>query len=173
MSVYVAGLSETIQVLNDLPRKQQKRIIPKAVRAGGGPFLKAVRANAPAMNKTLKRSLIMVVRRYAAGALAVIGQDRGKTRGKGVGKANKSTGGISGRGDLVPIHLVENPTKPHDVAGKPWMAFGGVVRRSIRHPGTRGKYFVRNSARQAEAEAVRSFTNKLAGETIIEAGRLG
>jgi len=158
----------------EVAQKQQKKILPKAVRAGGGPFLKAVRANAPSMNKTLKRSIILVIRRYRTGALAVIGQDKGKTRGKGVGKS-KHGGGISGRGDLVPIHLVEAPTKPHSINPKVRKAlkFNDRFAKSVRHPGTAGRHFVRKSAQQAEGEAIRSFTDKLRVETLAEAGRLG
>ena len=178
----ITGIPSTIRILNELPKRQQKKILPKAARAGGGPFLKSIRSNAPAMNKTLKRSMIMVIRRYRTGAWAIVGQDKGKTRGKGIGKGIKRGGGISGRGDLVPIHLVEEPTKAHEVRARRAraLAFGfdrdtgkSNFARRIRHSGTRGKHFVRKSARQSQGAAVRAFTDKLRTETLIEAGRLG
>ena len=82
---------------------------------------------------------------------------------KGVTPASKITRGrwgvrydIKGSGNpsaLVriwgPFHLVEGPTKPHDIrprgkgrrrsTGKKAIAFNGVVRASAHHPGTRGK----------------------------------
>lgn len=178
----LSGVPSTMRILNDLPKKQQKKILPKAARAAGGPFLKSVRANAPSMNKTLKRSMIMLVRRYRTGAWAIIGQQKGKSRGKDVGRGVKRGGGISGRGDLVPVHLVENPTKAHEVQAKraKALAFGfdrdtgkSNFARRIRHPGTRGQHFIRKSARQSESAAVRAFTDKLRTETLAEAGRLG
>ncbi len=179
----ITGIPSTIRILNELPKRQQKKIIPKAARAGGNPFLKAARANAPGTNKIFKRSLILLVRRYATGAFAIIGQDKGKvTSGAKAARKRTIRGGISGRGDVVPIHLVENPTRAHLVQpkNKRTLAFGfdadtgtSIFARSIRHPGTRGSRFVRKSAQQAQSQAIREFENKLRVETLAEAGRLG
>ena len=56
-----------------------------------------------------------------------------------------------------PFHLVDNPTKAHRIGpkrrrgrGKKAVAFNGIVRRSVQHPGTRGKKSFPAAKKKAE-----------------------
>ena len=168
--IAVTGVESTTAALNTLPKKMAKRAVRKSVNAGGGVFLKAARRNAPRANGTFRRSLIVKVKNYQAGSVAIIGQNR---NAKGSAKIKRS-GGISGRGDVVPSHFIENPIKPHRLAPKTktllrFDAGNGVVfARSVMHPGTRGQFPIRRAAQSSEREAVSVLTTKLAVETRSE-----
>ena len=141
------GLSSALAKLESLDRRIRSRAVRKAVRAGGAPIVKSARQQAPVGNGTLKRSITQKIKQYGGSGvvLSVIGQ-RVDNRGKGVGSTGKK-GGISGRGDLVPVHLVESRTKPHAIRGRqnitlayPVLAFAGnsgavVIRRRVRASG--------------------------------------
>lgn len=169
--IKVEGIELASARLSALLPKTQRKILPKVVRAASRPFLLAARAEAPARNKFLRRSLIVLIRRYLTSVWAIIGQEKGKAFRK---TKRLRTGGISGRGDAVPIHLVEEPTRPHVIrkkSGRP-IAFdsgGRRIRRSVRHPGTRGKHFVRSAAASAEKPSLAAFEAKLTEELLKEA----
>lgn len=59
-----------------------------------------------------------------------------------------------------PVHLIEGPTKAHPIVarrlagsrrrkGSRGLAFNGVVRRGVQHPGTQGRRFWRNNVSSA------------------------
>jgi len=176
--IRVAGVNHAVAVLNGLERKTQKRILPKAVRAAGAPFLKAARRRAPKANRLLSRSLALVMRRYSGSVLVVIGQEKTKRFDKAKTKI-KRTGGISGRGELTPLHLVEEDVKPHAIrpraARRLVFQAGGktVYATEVHHPGRRGDHFVRAAAAASEAEGVRQFGVKLTLEVMKEAAASG
>jgi len=178
-AVRLTGADRAVAVLNGLERKTQKRILPKAVRAAGAPFLKAARRFCPKGNRLLSRSLALVMRRYSGSVLVVIGQEKTKRFDKAKTKI-KRRGGISGRGELTPLHLVEEDVKPHAVRPRSakWLRakrlvfqVGGktIYTTEVQHPGRRGDHFVRAAAVASEAEGVRQFTDKLATEVMKEA----
>lgn len=139
-----------------------------------------------------RRALTIVTRTYSDSGtiVAVIGQKKGGTRRKA-----KGGGGISGRGDLIPIHLVEYPTKGHTlerqskartlqglkrflrkhskqptaatVVAKLPQGFRRL-RLDRRHPGTRGARFMKRAADAQGANALNQFSNTLQSE--IERG---
>ena len=170
------GVRETVELFNLLNNRIQKRILGKAVRAGGSVYLKRARELAPANNKIFKRSLIMVIRRYLSGVWAIVGQDRSKVAGKAATKrASKlKGGGISGSNKTVPIHLVDQDIAPHAITptDKKVLAFpiGGTTRFSlnVRHPGIRGKDFMRRAAASAGPAAVDTFEGKYRHELFSE-----
>jgi len=196
--VRLEGVERCLGVLRSLPRKVQKRVLQKAVRAGGNPFLKAARSRAPTRNRLLKSSLALVIRTYDATVLAIIGQEKTKAFFK-VKNKRRQAGGISGRGELTPIHLVEEPVKPHDITGtrnttdvsfkdirgrartkkvaigrilRPLAiatAGGKLFRQRVRHPGHKGRHFIRAAAAQAEQAGLAAFEQKYVEELMKEA----
>lgn len=182
--VRVLGERETQQLLERLEPKVARRILAKAVRAQARPFVKRARALAPKRNRVFSRSLDLVIRRYGGTVFAAIGQDKAKVvRVKRI----KHAGGISGRGDVVPIHLVDQPTKPHKITprkarqiaaiaegrrGVLKINVGGATRyaAAVSHPGTRGAQFMRAAFDSSKEEGVRAFADKFGPELEREAG---
>lgn len=208
ISITLQGEAQTVRVLESLPVKIQERCLGKAVNAGAGPYLRAARANAPRQSGLFVRTLALKVKSYArSGAVvALIGQE--KTRNfKGLAAKVRArikagsvrAGGISRRGDAVPIHLVESPTKPHRIplefrkvrlrittpAGKRRSVYAGVERSAplrlrlpsgqtvyvdqVQHPGTRGSRFLGRAYEASTPEASARFESKLAEEVDREA----
>lgn len=169
------GLETTLAKLRTLPEKVTKRVLPKAIRAAGGPYTKAARALAPKTNRLLSRSMGLVIRRYKGGAVvAIIGQERNKTIKV---KKLKSSGGISGKGFAAPIHLVDAPVKPHRIAatGGGLLRFsqGGAIlyRRVTNHPGHPGANILDRAARSSRPSSQRAFEQKAAVEIEKEAAK--
>lgn len=181
--IRLEGVERVIGRFEFFDRKMRKSIMRKAVRAGGSPFLKTARAKAPVGNSLLKRSLVQLIRVYNGSVWAIIGQE--KTRGFNKQKVKiERKGGLSGRGELTPIHLVEESTQPHTIPGSTRsrmsgkrakatmrLEFGGEViyRGRVRHPGTRGKHFIRAAATEAEKQSLAGFEAKLVEEVMREA----
>ena len=192
VSVTLQGLPQTIATLKTFPNKIQKRALVKAVRAGVRPLLVASRRNAPRRTGIFRASLDTKIKSYRDGVVQVgiVGQKKDKRAERAVnreiragrsitGRLGRGRGGISGRGDLVPVHLVENPTKPHSI---PKDGKGPIVLRlpsgarmvvqSVQHPGTRGSRPIARAADAATGEANSRFAEKLTIEVEAEAAKI-
>jgi hypothetical protein len=185
------GLPPTLKKLAVLPDKIQKRATVKAIRAGAAPFVKAAKRNAPQSSGLFKRSLTSKIKSYRSGAvtLAIIGQLK-SGRITATKKLKAGRGGISGRGDLVPIHLIENDVRPHAISatmirgkqtGGRWRGalriavppVTLVYRRRVHHPGYTGRHPIGKAAAEAEAPALTAFTEKLRVEVDRESATPG
>jgi len=178
--VRLDGEKELLRKMQQLPRRVAKRVLAKAVRAEARPFVKAARRLAPKRNRIFYRSLELVIRRYQGAVFAAVGQNTAKVIRK---RRIKHGGGISGRGDVVPLHLVDQPTRPRRIAPKTrtdgrrgvlrfTVSGSPVFARSVRHPGTRGARFMARAAAAARAEGVSAFASKFATELDREVDRL-
>jgi len=165
-----------VAALNELEYKVRKKVLRKAVRAGGAVFVKSAKRNAPIRTGRLKRSITQKVKTYRPSGtiVSVIGQLRGKQL-KDTKRIKHKRGGISGQGKVVPIHLVDQPTKRHEIfatnyeylrLGAHWYAF------SVWHPGTRGRNFMTRSYSQDKERAVNAFDRKAEFEVDREAARI-
>lgn len=177
--VSVSGFETASKRLRQFDKRVRKSVLAKAARAGGGVFLKAVKAKAPSKNRILKTSFAQKVKRYKNGnVVSVVGQDLGKLRGAKSKKRIRSRGGISGRGDVVPSHLVELPVRPHRIPGRldrktgeqvarvgginAWSAGASVIfTRRINHPGHRGTFFISRASQSAGSPAKKRTETKL------------
>lgn len=178
-TIELEGLAETRQRLLQLPDRIQKRCMSKAVRAGGALFVKAAKRNAPRLTGLFKRSLAQRVKSYQAGKVVVSITGQQNTV-KNRRKLRRGRGGISGRGDLVPIHFVEENTKPHRIPkeGRGMLILrnrsGGrvLVYSVVHHPGTRGQHPIRRAADSQAGAAAQEFAKKLAIEVDAEVAKL-
>jgi len=177
-SVKLEGVAETIQRLIALPDKIQKRCMAKAARAGGAPLVKAAKRYSPRLTGLFKRSLAQKVKSYQAGkvVISITGQQN-EVRNRR--KLRRGRGGISGRGDLVPIHFVEENTKPHRIPkeGRGPLTLrsrsgGQVIVGAVQHPGTRGQHPIRRAFDSANAVSLLEFQKKLATEVDAEVAKL-
>lgn len=183
--IRVKGDEETAAKIVALDKKIRKKVVGKAVNAGATPYLKAARKKAPRVNRYLVKSLEKKVRRYNNGASASVGQVRGRERqDKVVSKlaARKSHkrrgGGISGRGMVVPIHLVDQPVKRHRITPKnnkvlygnrAALAWGDTFAARVNHSGHPGRAFMALAASASNAESTRITEQRLADEIAKEA----
>lgn len=108
------GLAECTKRLQDVPVKIRKRILRKAMVAGGNPLVREARRAVLKDSGNLRKSLDKKIVSYDGGRVVVgiIGQQK---RFRNAGVRRKGHGGISRTGAVVPIHLVENPTRPHRI----------------------------------------------------------
>lgn len=156
--------------LKEFPRRVEKRVLRKSIRAGGNPFLKTARSSAPRRNGLFKRSLALKVKVYPGGTVvAIIGQRKNKRFNKAKLRLKKK-GGISGAGELVPIHLVENAVKAHTIPGP--IRLGRSVVRNVRHPGHAGSGFLARAAATAQPKSQIAFQRKAEQEITNEARNL-
>lgn len=194
VTVRVQGDEETIREIQKIERKIKVRALKKSMNAGANPYLKTARRRAPKQNRYLARSLAKKVKQYNTseanvGAMAVVGQTSGvKNKAAIVAKVSgrknhqRRGGGISGRGLLVPVHLVDQPVKPHRITPRQnRIVYGkraalvweyGKRRRSkryargaVRHPGHPGKQFLEVAALQARPEVESKVYGVLKAET--------
>jgi len=171
--IRVDGIEETAAAFDALDKKVRRRVLPKVARAGGALQLKEARRTVPRVNRHLASSLALVIRRYAGAAVAVIGQDTNKVPR---GKKRKTAGGISGSGAAAPIHLVENPVRPHAIRPTSatqlrFTSHGQVIyARRVQHPGHRGTSSLARAAASTQGTAQAAAERKLAEELAKEAG---
>lgn len=174
-TVTLEGLPATTRALAELPKRIAKRCMMKAIRAGGGPLIKAAKRAAPRATGLFVRSLDQRTVSYRGGqaVVSIVGQKKTVTSRK---KLRKGRGGISGRGDVVPIHFVEEDTKPHRIPleGRGMLLLrvpgkGLVLVDHVMHPGTRGQHPIRTAAETASGDAAARFSEKLEIEVAREA----
>lgn len=197
MKYEIEGVEAAVKKLERFTGSVQRKVVRKGVNAGGAIQLKRARALAP-KGKTgfFRRSLTKVTRSYAKRGVFVslVGQQKKKTfSDKAIATANKrkggSGGGISGQGKVVPIHLIENPTKPHVQrqsaamrrrgrrrAARKVMVFrsgGGTIFASkINHPGTKGAGFLKQAESSSRAAVSAAMASKISAEADAEAAKL-
>ena len=174
--MYADGIKRTQRALDELETRVRKKVLRKSVRAGGAVILKVERKHVPRMTGLLKRSLAQKVKSYKSGnVIAIVGQKKGAkiTARK---KLRKGTGGISGRGDVVPIHLVDQPIQPHEITPTNARAMrigqDQFVGR-VRHPGHRGRRFMWRAAGESRGPAISAFRTKTELEVNREASAVG
>lgn len=174
--IKITGVDATMKKLDRFSGSVRRKIIRKAVRVGGKVHLDTAKQMAPRGTTGLfRRSMRQVVRSYAKKGvfISIVGQQKDKhfsDKAKAVAarKTGGLSGGISGTGRVVPIHLVDQPTKPHRIlsnsASEKPMAFlaGGSVRfaRTVDHPGTAGHRFMERAESSSRQRARAAFTEE-------------
>jgi hypothetical protein len=129
VNITLSGLPATVRKLQALPDKIQRRAVGKAVRAGTRPLVIAARKNAPRSTGIFRASLDVKIKSYKSGTvqIGIVGQktERAVSKMREImagkkltGKLGKGRGGISGGGDLVPVHFIEEGTKPHIIGAE-------------------------------------------------------
>lgn len=151
-------------VLAETRRQLSRRIPELTLRQGATLLLAILRRNAPRRSGRLASSLDVELGHKGAGHFSVlVGQRRGiaaqslysaRRQARGRFSTLRSVHTANAR-DAVPLHFVTSPTKPHVISprrGGSLSINGRQVRGSVRHPGTRGNDFVRQSIREFEGQ---------------------
>lgn len=176
------GNKRAIQKLHRFRGSVQRRFVLKAVGEANKLYLRAAKNAAPkGLTGLFRRSLASVVRRYARNGayIGLTGQQKDKRFSeKATARASRRAGGrggLSGSGRVVPIHLVESPTRRHVIEAKnktgmlAFRAGGGlIVTPRVNHPGTRGTGFLRRSEKQSRAAANAAFRSSLKQQSDAE-----
>jgi hypothetical protein len=152
----IEGLETTLRRLQAFPGRVQRKCLRKAVAAGASSVVKAVKARSPRSTGIFRRSIAAKIKGYQSGEIyvAIVGQ---ADKIRSAKKVRAGRGGISGRGDIVPIHFVEEGVKPHQIPkedGRGTRAIrlpNGRYYFRIQHPGYAGKHPV---ARAADARTM-------------------
>lgn len=177
----INGLRELKQKFDALDKKTRRSISRKSLRAGATIITRGVRNAAPRRTGLLRRSIRSTLKSYGGGArfVAIIGQQKDIRFGKATerAKSHKRGAGISGRGDKVPIHLVDQRVGPHDIPELPGVLLIGErsgVRTfvsNVYHPGHPGINFVRKGFRTSKRAAIIAITSKFSSEITAAAGK--
>lgn len=138
----IGGGQELSDLLETLPGKIQKNIQRTALRAGAKVIMEEVKQRIPVASGELLRST------------------RISTAGKGV---TASASVKVGSAAAWYAHLVEFGTRPHKITAPPGSALNvnGTVTKSVDHPGTQGRPFMRPAADAAFMPAIEAYKKKL------------
>lgn len=174
------SMRKTLKKIAEIDTKIAKRSVKDAVKQAGAEMLKKAKSAAPKGKTGLfRRTLGKRDRSYGRGSrhIAVVGQRfqasfPPKTQASARRKNFGLSTGLSGKGLFVPIHLIENRTRPHVIrpkksrGPKAWLAYipsqvrakNGRMRtgrrrdiifaKAVRHPGTTGTRFLKETARR-------------------------
>jgi HK97 gp10 family phage protein len=148
------------RALKQLPEKVQKRVQRKAVNAALAPIRKAMRANAPRVTQTLKKSIRSKVVTYRQATFGIAGAANKVivVRGRKYNAANYA-------------HLVEYGTRPHAIWSV-WIPEREEFIPIVHHPGTPANPFMRKSWEGKQRTAFQEFVDKAWKELTIEAHKL-
>lgn len=158
---YLHGVETEIQKLRDFPAKVEGNVIRGAVRAAASYMRKAILPYVPRVTGALAKTL-----RVSSGMK------------KGVAKAAIKVG--DAKKGVFYADMVLGGTKPHLIRGrKPeggGLAFGGLVRRSVQHPGAKPKPFLDEgnaTARDGSFAAAFQYADERVKQLLEDQGNAG
>lgn len=157
-NVQIKGLSELQKVLSTLPEKLEKNVMRAAMREGAMVIMREAKANVPVATPNLENQV-----RYGGYSGALRDSIRVSTRLKG-GKVTASVkaGGKTKRGaDVYYAKWVEYGTAAHEIvpAKARSIFFGGKAMKSVDHPGSAPRPFMRPAMDNRATEALQAFAD--------------
>jgi len=161
--------------LDKLDKKFRQKTIVKAAREAGKPIRSAMRTRAPKATGLLKISIAIKSKGFprSRSAAAIVGPKVG-VKGKKADKIRQSSARASKAEPANYAHLVEEKTKPHTIRPTKRggvLMFGGVtIRGAVKHPGTRGRKFMKRAMkatrRAAFAKAIDTMQAAIKAEAV-------
>ncbi len=139
VQIKLEGFNELNRRLRGFPDKLRKNYMRGGMRALVAFLRKGARRRVPSRTGALRRSIGISTRLLPDGAV----------QGKVFTGAAIGAGKLKGR-DAWYGHLVERGTKAHVIRSRSGrgLSFGGKVFKEVKHPGIRGRYFIRDTANQ-------------------------
>jgi HK97 gp10 family phage protein len=158
----VEGLERAKRALEALEYKARRRVCQGAVRTAAAEIRNNVKALTPVRTGHLRGQFRLSIRlnRQTGAVAGVIKPKPTKAQKKrGQAHANKY------------LHLVVAGTKPHVIKPRDAkaVAFGGVAREAVQHPGSRANPFMDRAYRQSSAPAIATFTRAFGTKLEAEA----
>jgi len=142
--LHVKGLAELHNVLQGLPEELEKKVLRNALAAGAREFKKAAQANVPVKSGALRKSI------------------RVKTSAR-KGRYRLKALVIAGNAEAYYAHMVEFGTAAHMIKpakGKA-LAFLGLARDAVEHPGAQAKPFMRPAFDSGSEAAIKAFADSV------------
>lgn len=151
--LHVTGLADLQKFLDTLPARLEANVMRGALRAGATVIKAQAQQNALPGPPNARN-----VRLYGAYAGALRDSIRVGARIKGgtVTAYVRAGGKKKGGADVYYATMVEMGTKPHKISAKPghYLSIGGGFVKSVEHPGSRAKPFMRPALDAKAGEAV-------------------
>jgi HK97 gp10 family phage protein len=178
-SIKVTGLSQLDKALREFAPKVQRKMLTKSLRAAAKVVQTEAQASAPSDTGTLKRNIVVRSASKRGAAARVSIGIRTKTATFADSAKNRRAGRAGKRyrvaGDAYYARFVEFGTKSHTLIAKRKVMRGGkrgvfafevggktVFARSIKHPGTRPRPFLRPSLERKTPQAIEAMRLSLA-----------
>lgn len=175
INITVQNIEPVQERLSVLEQRLQQKILRQGLNAAVGVIRREVQATAPVQTGALKRAIRSSTRRYADGRIV------GRVT---IGGINKRTGE-----KVWYARLVEGGVKPHEIrprrgkralrvaVGSFARSVGGrdVFFKRARHPGFKGRFFMRRALQQSKARAISAFETYVANrvQALITTGQDG
>ncbi len=156
--VHVEGLDSATRALSRLEMKARKRIVSKAVRAGGKELLKAARSAAPTDKGYLRKQLRISVKKDTR---------KGTATAKVKAKQTKAQRRKGETGRATVLHLVVGGTRPHGIPGP--VTIRSAIYQAIDHPGAMANPFLDQAAQRASGASITQFSKRFGQELEAEA----
>ena len=147
LQVKLEGFEELEKRLRGFPERLRNNYMPGGMRALVATLQKGARRRVPSRTGALRRSIAISTRVNPDGVI-----------GKVYTGAAIGAGKLKGR-DAWYGHIIERGAKPHTITPKTkkGLAFRGRVVQSVKHPGIRGRYFMRDTEQQDFPAASQKF----------------
>lgn len=148
--IKLEGFDDLKKRLDSFPSALRKKYMRNGMRALVAEMRKGARRRVPSRTGALRRSMGISTRLLPDGAV------QGKVfTGAAIG-AGKLKGSDAWYG-----HLVERGTRPHVIRARSGrgLSVGGKVFKEVRHPGIRGRYFIRRTAQEDFGRANQLFND--------------
>ncbi len=166
VSVKVEGVEEAIAKMASLEAKIKRRVVTKAIRAGGNVIVKAARQQAPSRSGSMRKAIRQSIK-----------FDRRSGTVKGSVKIDRKKSYNTKWGTAIPgkyAHLIIAGTKAHEIkrAAARGLKIGDRYYGSVFHPGARDNDFMGRASRSASHPAINTFAEKYGREVDIEVSKL-
>jgi hypothetical protein len=153
---YVHGLEHELKKLAEFPVKVEQRIVRASLRAGAKKVLQVIVPRVPRVSGDL------------AATVRVSTRKRGRTISAAVKVGDRK------KGVFYAGHVMRG-TKPHLISARnqPALTFGGVIRRSVQHPGAKAQNFMEEGDRVGREPAFKEifrFATEQLKKLIAEQG---
>lgn len=161
LTLKVQGIDDAVRRLEAMPRKLQRRVVGKSIRAASKPVQRTAARMAPRLTGLLSKSMMVRIRTRKWKSIAIIGP-RNRT--------------VNGKNPQAYAHVVEGGSEPHVIKPTKTKALkfttkagDTVFAKMVRHPGIRPRHFMRRTAQLSFATAVAEFSRKFGNEVALEA----
>lgn len=150
----ISGDKELIAAMNSLTSKEQETVLRRATNRSMRPVVQEVRRTAPVRSGQYRKSVGATTKWYRHGepgkgvAITVVGPRKGFKD-------------EAGNNPTQYAHLIEEGVQPHTITSEKGMNIGGVVVKTVDHPGFAGLKILTNAWKSKVAAVEQRFTEQM------------
>lgn len=154
----VTGDTETLKALKEFGGKLSGQVLRRAGQKAATPVAKAARSFVKPVSKTIAKSIGSKVKVYKSGKLLVIVGPKAMNPKSVKETENPMTGVTKKREHIADrtAHLVDRGTKAHKIN-----LFKKKKLRVVKHPGTKGNFFLERALAQEDSLSKQIYFNEL------------